>query len=270
MARLPIPGADNETWGDILNDYLSVAHNSDGTLQSSAVSSAGAVPASTVTTKGDLITATGSATVGRLAAGANGSILTADSSQPTGLEWASPTQGAAYPLAGYGLVAATDNPASFSGSGSIGTGYVWLTRLWVPPHTPFSKIAMVVVTGDTYTPSAVPNQLGWYTDDGILQDVTANDSTMWATGGTWYVGTLSTPVPAQSTGRFIYVASITGGFNTVSHLYIAGANYQVLTNIVGSAKRRCMYINGQTGLPTSFDPTSYGTPTAYIPLMGLL
>lgn len=31
MARLPIPGGDNNTWGDVLNEYLLVEHNSDGT-----------------------------------------------------------------------------------------------------------------------------------------------------------------------------------------------------------------------------------------------
>ncbi len=34
MARLPNPGSDNGTWGGILNDFLSVEHNSDGTLKS--------------------------------------------------------------------------------------------------------------------------------------------------------------------------------------------------------------------------------------------
>lgn len=33
MARLPKPGGDVGNWGKILNDYLSVAHNSDGTLR---------------------------------------------------------------------------------------------------------------------------------------------------------------------------------------------------------------------------------------------
>ncbi len=33
MARLPIVGADNNNWGTILNTYLQVAHNSDGTLK---------------------------------------------------------------------------------------------------------------------------------------------------------------------------------------------------------------------------------------------
>jgi hypothetical protein len=33
MARLPIPGSDQGQWGEILNDYLSVAHMTDGTLK---------------------------------------------------------------------------------------------------------------------------------------------------------------------------------------------------------------------------------------------
>ncbi|HKR81426.1 MAG TPA: glycosyl hydrolase family 28-related protein [Candidatus Saccharimonadales bacterium] len=35
MTRLPIPGADDDTWGTILNEFLSVEHNGDGTLKSS-------------------------------------------------------------------------------------------------------------------------------------------------------------------------------------------------------------------------------------------
>jgi hypothetical protein len=39
MARLPIPGADDGTWGDVLNDYLSASHNTDGTLKTGVVDS---------------------------------------------------------------------------------------------------------------------------------------------------------------------------------------------------------------------------------------
>jgi hypothetical protein len=35
--RLPIPGSDNGSWGDILNGFLEVSHASDGTLASSVV-----------------------------------------------------------------------------------------------------------------------------------------------------------------------------------------------------------------------------------------
>ncbi len=33
MPRLPVPGSDNGTWGNVLNDFLSVEHNVDGTLK---------------------------------------------------------------------------------------------------------------------------------------------------------------------------------------------------------------------------------------------
>jgi hypothetical protein len=35
MARLPIPGSDSGTWGTVLNDFLDVEHNTDGTLKAS-------------------------------------------------------------------------------------------------------------------------------------------------------------------------------------------------------------------------------------------
>lgn len=37
MPRLPLPGGDSGSWGDILNDYLLQTHNSDGSLKSSIV-----------------------------------------------------------------------------------------------------------------------------------------------------------------------------------------------------------------------------------------
>jgi len=35
MTRLPQPGSDSGTWGSILNDFLAVEHNADGTLKAS-------------------------------------------------------------------------------------------------------------------------------------------------------------------------------------------------------------------------------------------
>lgn len=40
MARLPIPGSDSGQWGEILNTFLDVSHNVDGTLDRTAVTSA--------------------------------------------------------------------------------------------------------------------------------------------------------------------------------------------------------------------------------------
>lgn len=40
MARLPKPGADNGNWGKILNDYLTQAHNPDGSLKNNVITNA--------------------------------------------------------------------------------------------------------------------------------------------------------------------------------------------------------------------------------------
>ena len=37
MARLPVPGSDDNIWGDILNTYLSQSHNGDGSLKAGIV-----------------------------------------------------------------------------------------------------------------------------------------------------------------------------------------------------------------------------------------
>ncbi len=37
MPRLPQPGGDNGNWGQILNDYLSAAHNPDGSLKPNSI-----------------------------------------------------------------------------------------------------------------------------------------------------------------------------------------------------------------------------------------
>lgn len=40
MSRLPTPGSDEGSWGDILNDFLSQAHNTDGTLKDKVITAA--------------------------------------------------------------------------------------------------------------------------------------------------------------------------------------------------------------------------------------
>ena len=44
MARLPDPGGDSGVWGNVLNDFLSTVHNTDGTLKDNVVSSSALAP----------------------------------------------------------------------------------------------------------------------------------------------------------------------------------------------------------------------------------
>ena len=39
MSRLPQPGGDSGNWGGILNDFLSQAHQGDGTLKDNSIGS---------------------------------------------------------------------------------------------------------------------------------------------------------------------------------------------------------------------------------------
>jgi hypothetical protein len=43
MSRLPTPGQDDNVWGQILNDFLDVSHNTDGSLTTGALQKAGAI-----------------------------------------------------------------------------------------------------------------------------------------------------------------------------------------------------------------------------------
>ena len=54
MARLPIPGSDDGTWGDILNSFLEVEHNSDGTQKTLSVSKGGTGATNSTTARTNL------------------------------------------------------------------------------------------------------------------------------------------------------------------------------------------------------------------------
>jgi hypothetical protein len=87
MTRLPIPGADADSWGDILNDYLQVSLASNGTLKPDAVTPAAIQDDSVSGTK----LQDNSITSAKLdvPGGSDGQVLTKDSGTSSGLAWTS-------------------------------------------------------------------------------------------------------------------------------------------------------------------------------------
>ena len=81
MSRLPQPGSDSGQWGQILNDFLSQVHNTDGTLKPSVVDSTALAP--------NAVDETSLGVTG----GVDGQVLVKDSTVATGLKWASPSGG---------------------------------------------------------------------------------------------------------------------------------------------------------------------------------
>lgn len=77
MARLPVPGSDSGTWGQVLNDYLSVAHDTDGSIKASAVDGSAIQDGSITNAKLDA------------GSGSNGQVLTKNTGVAGGFEWTS-------------------------------------------------------------------------------------------------------------------------------------------------------------------------------------
>jgi hypothetical protein len=98
--------------GGTTGQILSKASNTDMDFTWVTTDDANAIQNAIVDAKGDLIAATAADTPARLAVGANGTVLTADSAQATGLKWATPTGAKSYSLLNAGGTALT-------GSGTI-------------------------------------------------------------------------------------------------------------------------------------------------------
>lgn len=123
MARLPVPGQDGGTWGNILNEYLRVSHNSDGTIKSSALppsSGAGATGPTGATGPQGPAGATGS----QGAQGASGA------TGPQGIQGSSGATGATGPQGPAGA-AGSDGSAIIDAKGDllVGTANDNLARL---------------------------------------------------------------------------------------------------------------------------------------------
>ncbi len=80
----------NSSWVQILTPASVVSVNGKSNVVTLVPSDLGAVDANVVTAKGDLLVGTGTSVVTKIGVGANNQVLTVDSTQPSGVKWATP------------------------------------------------------------------------------------------------------------------------------------------------------------------------------------
>jgi hypothetical protein len=211
-------------------------------------------------------------TPGALAVNNNLSDLSDPAAARVNLGVSGSSGGQAWPLAGTGLLAASGEPNEFQHAGPTASNDRFFVRIWIPAGVPLTNMWLAVTTAGTWDGVTGPNQLVLFDDTAAQLAVTPDTGTTWTTAG-WRGGALSVAQPAQGTGRYVYGQAIFRGMTAGAAIAfpVSAADNQAwfATGPAGSGAthRRGIYSAG-TSNPASFDPTSFGTPTSYIPLIG--
>lgn len=249
MARLPNPGSDSGSWGQILNEFLEVAHNPDGTLQN--------LPQSKTHDSPDTDSAP-TALHHTLGSGANQAAPGNHTHPPLDI----------YPLSASGFFAASAPLEVFdSTAGDGGGGYFRVARIWVPAGNAITGVSTYVHVGGT------PGGPGWngcvvYDDSGTQIGTTPDTPNLWDTAG-WREANLTVPIPAQSTGRFVRVGILSNGYGGLEFAFAVPTAPSTLNGGHGVTNRRHFYEPGVVTPPASIDPDTYGTTSGYLPAIGL-
>jgi hypothetical protein len=226
----------------------------------------GAVQASTVDAKGDLLAGTADNTLARLAVGGNGQILVADTAQASGLKYVDRSIGD-FPLAGDGLIAASAPLTSFRDNSSLGAAG-WAVRLWIPAGKPITTCWSSVAGAGTLGAGGV-NGFAIYDDAGNLVSSTVDDNNLWATQGVRSKA-LPAQIAAQNSDRYVYLAMrITGYTAPPTHPFCQGqAGGQLLDGLFGGGRRRGVVLSGSTWAST-IDTANGASPSGYTPFLAL-
>jgi hypothetical protein len=247
MTRLPSPGGDEGSWGQILNDFLAVEHNNDGSLRQSASING----AQQKTEKGQ---------PGGYAP------LNASASLPVAYLPAQAAQAPSYPVSAYGFLTATLDPALCDTSSSVDS--LQPTRMFIPAGMAITALSVCILVPGTLGAGG-DNCLAVYDDTCTLVARSAFDNNLWTTTG-WVTANLVTPISAQSTDRYIWLSTLVIGYtslpNTLYHRSVS--SYALVGGNNLPNHRRSLYQAGVVALPNSFDPLA-ATASQYTMLIGV-
>lgn len=242
MARLPNPGSDDGTWGTILNDFLSQAHNSDGSIKDTGVIAtkyvkpSGGIPKSDLTSsvQSSLDSADAAATtyVPLTQRGASNGVATLDSGSkvPTGQI---PDLSSVY-------LAAAKNPINLKNYGAVGDG----------------------VTDDT---SAVLAWLAAIYDDGHQ---TGNHRSGYVPQGTYLLTANAVFNTFTNNNEFAPVIFGDGKYSSLFKLQTGGSQkwfYQNTDNrLYGAVFRDVGFVTDSSSLGNGFNIVGFGFETGFV------
>lgn len=162
MVRLPTPGGDENTWGNVLNEYLSQAHNNDGSLKGATSTSTGGIKLA-----GDLAGSADSPTVPELAnkedsiaTGSAGQYFRGDKTWQTldktavGLPNVDDTSDADKPLSTdqySGLAQVSRHPALNNLQAKLANVRATPAKNWFPADPANVALARIMFVGDSIT-----------------------------------------------------------------------------------------------------------------------
>lgn len=249
MSRLPVPGSDDNTWGEILNDFLEVSHNGDGTVKTEAITDDTTVQRLRIRKDG---TSIGERPEINFVTGDNTTLAVIDDSvnNRVNVTVTADLDAVIDPVAAsVGLVAQTLQVEQTGSSFQLSSGICVFILIHIP-RVSISELG-AWMTNEGITPTGYSG-MALYTPDGTLIDKTPDVSS-----------TLATP------GNFWFSAALTGGPRTLDAgpYYIAFLSHlSTGPRIAGVSAIRdipvikgyhpSVYLTNQADFPASFTPAS--------------
>lgn len=172
----------------------------------------------------------------------------------------------------YGIYSITGPPLTFMASSTWGATDHNISLMFVPAGKAINGVCVAIRTNASYAATSAPSQVKIYDTSGTLVGSSPDSNTMALSKG-WSTQTLSSPIAAQGSDRYVYIGVSLGGFAGASLAWPTAISTDLpefvsTGSIIG--RRRAFYASNSAGLPNSFNPSSYGTTTSYIPLIGLV
>lgn len=230
------------------------------TLQQAAINAR--IPASLVDAKGDLIAGSAADTVTRVAVGADGQVLLADSSQASGLRWgAAGGDRIAYEPSAYGYLDWTTDPLACSADFPHNSGVLLMVRFrYRGSATTISELGFAV-TSAASGPGAFSGVALYADGSGVVSRLgqSADAGAQWTSQGPKSIA-LTAPATVIP-GNYYRAALLWQGSGSGR---IAGPPTVILDALLNHTVRRSTYLTGQTGFPATVDVSGMNTNnTAY-------